>query len=147
MSILDRGAFTDLVLSWLRAGTLLVGDNIAPYEGGWLKGQPGDGGFVEYCVLSAGRVSAHPSRLCPGSRDYTLTYTLSSFTESRRSLDLLAHRGRLELVGKSKTIHVGYKITDVKVSSYGRIVRDDVTSPPLWSESDEIVLECTPSGN
>lgn len=142
---LNRGLFTTELLTRFRK-TLLCGDNIAPYEGGWPTGTPGEGVFTDYLVLTAGRVEIVESALRTACNDYDLHYVVSAFSSSRKGVDDLAHLAHEVVEAGNHPIIGSYKVQKISFKSYGRMVRNDATDPPLWSVADTLVVKCVPWG-
>lgn len=135
--------------TWLRGylGTaldpVLVGDGVAPEDGGWAEGTPNSAsGFAEYVVLKGERTSNMQARtaLCRTFSDsFHMAYRLSSFHTSRSAADdLLADAVEvMRTLGDAGTVAVGPQMEvyghQLWLDSVGGAVRDDSTYPKLWS--------------
>lgn len=143
--MLDRNELTDEFLAWYASAGLLVGDAIAPYEGGWTEGQQGVGSFVPYAVLGTGSATTGQRTLCADSYEYSVNYSMGIYGESRRKTDQFSHEIHLQLLGRTGHRFFGYKIVELKVASFGAISRNDSTSPASWSQQDSVVVHLTPA--
>jgi hypothetical protein len=146
--MIDSGALTDLVLEHLSVQTeVVIGDNAAPINVGWLKGQPNQNVFKPYAVLitSGGNVreQANFTGIDP---TWAVTWSLRTFGGSRKQVDWAAFVVRQALEGLMKQTFGSdpvYKIHAVEWQSLGSVNRLDTTDPPFWQIYDTFVTVCS----
>lgn len=147
----ERGPLTSWLLTRIgdqleEAGQLL-GDGVAPPEGGWTQGQPGQGDFIAYSVLMGGAATAGQPQTLGGSVDsdgWMLRYTLRSVGAVREQADWAGDAVRAAWHGlESTTMLLGpakWQVHVPAVTSMGQPVRNDAVQPPLWEVTDEVSL-------
>ena len=146
MSVLiDTGALTDLVLAHLGTANVLVGDGVAPAEGGWLSGQPGAGVFRPYATLVV--TGGVPAALGLDSDfpAWAVGFSLRSFGGSRSQCDAQAAlaRGAMEGLQQETFGAAAWVIAGVQWQALGAMVRVDASSPPFWQVFDTLALVCS----
>lgn len=135
----------DVLTQSLLVEATLVGDGVAPLDGGWEDGQPGVGEFVPYITVAGGTaVAGRETTMGTDYADWRVTYELRATAASRRQVDatgdqavdiLAARRGtrvRLE--------DADWKIVDVRMPVLGSPSRNDTTDPPYWEAADTVEL-------
>ena len=145
--MIDLGALTELLIAELGAVEgLLVGDGIAPMDGGWLQGQPNQSVFRPYVVLSSQGASPRENTPWTGTDPaWAVTWSLKHFAGSRKQLDWAALQARAAVHGITKTtfgVDV-YKVHALEWSSLGSINRIDSVDPPFWQAFDTFTLVCS----
>lgn len=127
----------ELLEALLAAGTdagLLMGDNVAPEEGGWVDGQPQSGLFRPYSVLMLGQSS--PSEdLCEPS-EWRVQFSLRHYGGSRRQLSAQANRARIEMI--LPWVGTSYVSMHSHLPSLGSVQRVDSVDPPYWQIYDAL---------
>lgn len=142
---MNRGLLTDHVISILEDHDLLVGDGVAPKEGGWVTGQPNVGRFIPYVVLMSGPGTVMDRAMNRvGSYDVKNLYYLRSFASTRRSVDKISHASRTALELVTPFIFEDFKAIHCMPSSLGATIRNDAQDPPLWQVYDTIEIHCVP---
>jgi len=148
--MIDHGALTDLLIYQLSTDTgELVGDGIAPAEGGWLKGQPNQSVYVPYMVLVSGGASVMINDL-DGNLDWTVNWSLRYFGGSRKQVDWIANKARNAIDGGPNNVlhntfgvNQPFKITAVQWTNLGAVSRVDTVNPPYWQVYDSFGLVCS----
>lgn len=147
--VFDHGSMTDLVLSRLQqaidAGVSssakpLVGDGVAPADGGWLQGQPGDGTFRPYTVLVSGGAVPRYLDVSTFAPDWAVSYSLRSFGGSRRQCDWMATLARKAAYAVHQGTFTGWQVIGLEWGSLGPVSRVDSTSPPFWQVFDNVTF-------
>lgn len=146
--IFSRGLLTDLVLDHLStmlgvAGPL-IGDAIAPLEGGWTGGQPGQGKFIAYSVLTPGTAS-HRERDPLGVDDtsWSASFSLRHVGGNRQQVEWAGDKTReaLSLLRKVPLSLDGpWRLLQPRFETLGAVSRNDSTDPPYWESADTVVL-------
>ena len=138
--MLDHGALTDYVLAALTAGIAanvtgsalpLVGDGVAPADGGWIHGQPGDGVFRPYVALVSGGASPINEHLDSFNPDWSVTFSLRSFGGSRKQCDWMATLMRGLIAGLAHHTVGSWSIIGIRWGSWGP-VRSRWRCAPCW---------------
>lgn len=148
MSIFSRGPLTDAVLDHLTAtlaGTgILIGDAIAPVQGGWSGGQPGEGNFVPYVVVGTGTASKHfQDPVGMSSASWIANYTLRCVGAMRTQCDWVGDKTRQAMViYKPKVIDLdgSWRVLKTTYDTLGPVNRNDSTDPPYWELLDTASL-------
>lgn len=143
---MNRGALTDTIITTLETHDLLVGDGVAPKEGGWESGQPNVGRFVPYVVVMAGSVQGVDRNIASGfTKDWMASYSLRTFSATRRTTDALAHAARTALEDCTPFVFGDdFKAIHVSISTIGSMQRNDASDPPLWQVFDSVEVHCVP---
>ena len=148
--LFDRGRVTDWIIDQLLSPALLpkvlVGDAVAPPEGGWPSGVPGGGNFVPYTVLSTGQ--ATPDRGTVGAvtpDTWILRYQLKHSGGMRQMVDWTADLVRHAWdVQPEVRLDMGegpqWKAYQFSVLTMGPVVRNDTVQPPYWDVVDDVAL-------
>jgi hypothetical protein len=145
-----RGPLTDWLLDYLEDrlaasdSALLLGDGIAPVEGGWTGGQPGKGEFRAYLVVSTGVVRHRDNDpLAGGDSSWLASYGLRGVGGSRQQADWAADQGR-EALNAARNIDLDlggpWRMQQARYESLGGVSRNDNTDPPYWEVSDTVAL-------
>ena len=147
--MIDHGALTDAIIAQLQTSGELVGDGIAPEEGGWLKGQPNRSVFVPYVVLVSAGSNVMINDL-DGNLDWTVNWNLRYFGGSRKQLDWIATKIRHTIdAGPNNLLHSifgdiePYKITAIQWQTLGSVNRVDTVNPPFWQCFDNLGFICS----
>ena len=142
---MKRGALTDFLITTLESHDIIVGDGVAPKDGGWESGQPNVGRFVPYVVVMGGSVEGIDRNVARGStKDWRASYSLRIFSATRRTTDALAFAAREALEDCTPFIFGSFKAIHVSVSTIGALQRNDASDPPLWQEFDSVEVLCVP---
>lgn len=142
---MNRGALTDFLITTLEGESLIVGDGVAPRNGGWESGQPNVGKFVPYVVVMAGSVQGVDRNVARGyTKDWMAAFSLRTFSATRRTTDALAFAAREALEDCTPFVFGGFKAIHVSVSTIGALQRSDASDPPLWQEFDSVEVHCVP---
>lgn len=158
--MLKRREVTDWLLNYLKEEGHVVGDILAPLEGGWQKRElsehvwdedyeEGDDDeldfpeFVPYVVVTP--LDAKPSVSANQGRyrnDWTLRYQLTWFGVSREQVENIADtaRGLTEIRPEVPT-DANFKINWVLTPTVGGIGYTTQLDPPGYSQSDTYELE------
>ena len=144
--MIDHGALTDLVLGHLQTVSgELVGDGIAPADGGWVKGQPNQSVFVPYSVLASGGASPTVTDF-RYTFDWRVSWSLRHFGGSRKQVDWIATKNRSAVEGLLQE-HFGvsdeFKIIGMSWDSLGAVNRIDTTNPAFWQAFDSFSFICS----
>lgn len=143
--MINQGAITDELLVLLADpdGVYKIGDNSAPDDGGWLKGQPGVNLFVPYVVLMTGSLAPRPPQPAIGEYHWFGTFELRHFAGSRAQLSAMSHKVRKQLTGKWTTGDAGdrYDVLHVHIDTLGAYQRVDTVDPPFWQSFDSFRIE------
>lgn len=145
--MLDVGAMTDLLLGLLTSdgvnADLLVGDGVAPLEGGWTTGTPNTGGFVPYVVLGFEGAMPTNSDLAYADPEWTTRWSMRHYGATREQADWIATAARTRILGALQlpfgTVDP-FRSIGINWSSLGAMQRNDATDPPYWSSSDNLNL-------
>lgn len=142
---MNRGALTDILITTLEQANLIVGDGVAPKDGGWEGGQPNVGRFVPYVVVMAGSVQGVDRNIASGfTKDWMASYSLRTFSATRRTTDALSFAARQALEDCTPFIFGKFKAIHVSVSTIGSMQRNDASDPPLWQVFDSVEVHCVP---
>lgn len=98
----ERGRLTDLLVAHMQGSavltdkSILLGDGIAPADGGWSKMQPGEDEFVGYVLLSTGQAvpAPTPETMRGAHTTWRCLYGLRSVGGSRKQADFVADKAR-----------------------------------------------------
>ena len=142
--MIDHGALTRLLLDHLGGIVQHVGDGVAPYEGGWMEGQPNSGVFVPYVVLVSQGAMPKVVTMC-NSYDWDVSWSLRSFGGSRRQCDWIATQVREAMEGIAKEVFGAdpYEVRNLMWGSLGAVQRIDTVDPPFWQVFDSFSLYCS----
>ena len=154
--MMDHGALVDAFLAHLSVTVALgftvgseplVGDGVAPVDGGWVNGQPDSGVFRPYSVLVDAGSSPRAADLAlsfPGA--WTCGWSVRSFGGSRKQCDWMATRARAAVDGMGRTVfgEDPWTVIGTEWSSLGSVVRIDSTNPPFWQVYDTLSLIVSP---
>jgi hypothetical protein len=158
--VFARGKLTDYLLAQLTdrlTGTaVLVGDGVAPKAGGWQGGQPGQGAFAPYVVLSTGEASSNsPQPLGQANADdWVCQYTLRSVGGLRKQADYAADVaiyvwnvfGALgEELDLGMETTRSWKLYRSDVLRMGPVTRNDEVDPALWEMTANLAVYLTKS--
>lgn len=147
--MIDVGALTEMLLEHLRDGSdALVGDGIAPKEGGWLQGQPNKDVFRPYLVLVSQGASPRENTPWTGTDPaWAVTWSLRSFGGSRKQADWVALAGRAAVAGITKRTFGTdeHKVHALEWGGLGSVNRIDSVDPPFWQIFDTFTLVCSRS--
>lgn len=152
--MIELGALTDLVLEHVADETgQLVGDGIAPPEGGWISGQPNAGVFAPYLVLaSVGTVPRFSSLddLTTAILSWEVSFQMRGYGGSRTQVDWVMTLGRSALEGLTHQTFGEddtYRIKATDWKSLGATTRNDSVDPPFWQVADTLYFLCSRTRN
>lgn len=143
--MIDTGSMTFLLLHHLSVGdpTLLVGDGVAPQEGGWTGGTPNTGSFTPYSVLAfQGAGPTHPD-VDKADPEWATRWSIGHYGGSRAQADWVATLSRTRLLASLKQIFGDsdpFKVISIVWTGLGGMSRNDQVDPPYWSASDTAIL-------
>ena len=145
--MIDHGALTDAILLAL-AEVELMGDGIAPPDGGWLMGQPNVVAFRPYGVLVDGGMNPIQSPQLSGltTPDWTASWSMRYFGGSRKQCEWIAGQFRPSIAGL-RGLEFGedvHKIVNVNPLMMGAVTRNDQVDPPYWQSFDNLTMHVTP---
>lgn len=144
--MIEHGALTDLLLTHLETESgQLVGDGIAPAEGGWADGQPNKGIFVPYMVAVSSGATVEINDMAYAI-DWRVNWSLRSFGGSRKQADWIATKSRNAVEGLLHSTFGTddpYKIIGVAWSALGPVTRIDTVNPPFWQTFDSFGFICS----
>lgn len=151
--MIDHGALTDLIISQISTTTgELVGDGIAPADGGWLQGQPNQNIFVPYTVVVSAGANVTINDL-DGRLDFQVNWSLRHFGGSRKQCDWIAQKTRDAIDGgPNNLLHqnfgsvMQYKITAIQWQTLGAVSRVDTVNPAFWQAYDSVGIVCARQG-
>lgn len=151
--MIETGALYQLLFDRLDsiADTLLVGDNIAPKDGGWLQGQPNVSVFRPYVVLMQGPTTpVTPDRIVPSHSEWNVSFSVRTFAGAPAQLRTYSQRVRNAIDGFEKA-YFGtedvFKVVHTHFDQLGSLVRDDAVDPPYWQTFDAVRCEVSRSRN
>ena len=145
--MLDTGALTNLVIEQITLGSAqLVGDGIAPTDGGWLRGQPNVDAFVPFTVVAFTGASVKvpgEMTLVKAQEFWLASFQLRYHGGSRPQTDWIAMEAReaVEILQNRQFGAVPYKVAFIEWRQLGGVVRNDVTDPPAWTATDNFTLQ------
>lgn len=147
--MIDHGALTDAIIAQLTATGELIGDGVAPADGGWLKGQPNQSVFAPYTVLVSTGANVMINDL-DGNLDWTVNFNLRHFGGSRKQVDWIANKTRIAVdAGPNNLLHSTFgtvevfKITAIQWQNLGSVTRVDTVNPPYWQCFDSVGFVCS----
>lgn len=142
--MLDRSELTRIFIERASSSGVLVGDHIAPKEGGWSEGQPGVGEYRAYAVVKAMNVRINPSSMCVGQYDCTATYTVSCFGTTRVQADVTSMLVREAFLKEPFRLDVpnGMRVNLIWCTGIGASDRIDESDPKAWRVVDTYSVEC-----
>lgn len=140
---LDRNMLLRFLMSYIKDHGVLVGDHVAPKEGGWVQGQPGTSAFVPYTVVFTGPVTITQSTFMPGGYDARMTITTRSFGATREQADSISYLVR-EALAEKKPDAGGFRTNLLWPTNIGAADRLDDVDPKMWRVVDTFSAECTP---
>lgn len=143
--MIQVGALTEALIEALKTNTgQLVGDGIAPPNGGWKGGQPGQGVFVPYLVVAQGAASAIYDGLDDATVAWLIPYAVTAHGGSRKQADWMMSQSRLD-VEHFRVFRFGdpvWKTIGAAYVSMGAPEHNTSVDPPAWSIRDTIALRC-----
>lgn len=144
-AVFTRGFLTDQLNDMLEsslAGKVLVGDGIAPLEGGWSEGQPGEGEFRTYITINAGPARANnKSPLGMSNDSWLVDYSVRAVGGNRQQADWAADRFREALVVfPSNYGDPNWRVIKRQFVALGAAARNDQVDPPYWELVDSVGL-------
>jgi len=152
--MMEMGSLTELVIDHVAdISGQLVGDGIAPAEGGWVSGQPNSGIFAPYLVIvSTGAAPRYSSMddLTTAILTWEVSYQMRGYGGSRAQVDWVMTVGRSALEGLTHSVfgvHDTYRIKATDWKSLGATVRNDAVDPPYWQVADSFYFLCSRTRN
>lgn len=117
---------------------LLMGDNLAPAEGGWVNGQPQSGLFKPYTVLMLMQ-SSPTDGFCEPPKEWVTQFSVRHYGASRAQLSRQANTARVALLvpwvdGQWRSMRMHWE-------SFGSVQRVDSTDPPFWQCYDALTVQ------
>jgi hypothetical protein len=147
--VIDHGALTDKILTQLATSGELIGDGVAPVDGGWLQGQPNQSVFVPYTVLVSTGSNVMINDF-DGNLDWTINFNLRHFGGSRKQVDWVANKTRAVVdAGVNTLLHATfgttevYKVTAIQWQALGAVNRVDTVNPAFWQCFDTVGFVCS----
>lgn len=148
--IFARGLLTDWLLDYTEAGlanagvNLLIGDAIAPLDGGWSGGQPGEGVFRPYVVVSTmATVANQNDPLGSDNTSWRANYSVRAVGGSRQQVEWAGDRSRLILSDIRRVtldLEGAWQVQRSRYDTLGAVQRNDSTDPPYWEATDTLAL-------
>lgn len=144
--MIDTGSLVEEVLFRLRDGGKLIGDGVAPPEGGWSVGSPNVDQFVPYSVLGFNGATTTLPDLSTNP-DWDVAFAIRHYGGSRKQADWQATRVR-NVIEMSRGLTFSgspfnYKVIGVYRWQLGTLDRNDQVDPPYWQTFDSFVLMCS----
>ncbi len=148
--MIEVGELTKNLLSHLESvgGGLLVGDGIAPFDGGWLEGQPNVSAFRPYTVLQGGQAAPmQRDRMVPSESEWQVTYQTRTFSGSTTQLRTYAQKVRNVVTAYADPFGVAdvFNVVHTHCAQLGMEQRNDAVDPPYWSVTDAWRIEVSRS--
>jgi hypothetical protein len=142
--MIDTGAMTNLIETTLEGSPadLLVGDGIAPLEGGWTLGTPNLGGFAAYTVLAFDGATPINPDVAKAEPEWSTRWAMRHHGGSREQADWVAlvSRSRLTQMLQKQFGVDPFKVIGVQWNQLGAMSRNDSVDPPFWTASDSVIL-------
>lgn len=142
---LYRGPLTDHLLEALTVVGKPVGDGLRPPGAGWV-GQPNAPGskYIPFLVLSSSTSTRGNGPLGKPQSDWQINYLVSCYGVQRQQCDWMADKAR-DVLGdlRNTNVQLGpreYRIQQVWTQTIGGITPSNATDPPIWSQSDQLVI-------
>lgn len=145
---LARAGLTGAIITHLTTtlGTgCLVGRGSAPPEGGWVKGQPGNGAFVNYTVLKTGNAvtpaRGEPEGMGRGKVSWEVNYSLTTAGALESHVDDTADLVRAaiaSLAGPFVLRDDTWSLQLLRVPRLGPTVPNNSVDPPFWEVTDDV---------
>jgi hypothetical protein len=145
MSVVRRGDLTDHLLAALKVNGLLVGDGVAPDDGGW-DDDPNapNSSYLPYVVVMPQTAQAGTGSLGDNETDWQIPYTLASYGVTREQVEWFADESRVIFKSCEKDLVLmdgdKWQITQFLVMSIGGIARNDSMEPSEFSQIDLVSL-------
>jgi len=145
-SVLTTKVISHLVMTLAPAG-IQVGRGMAPPEGGWTQGQPGEGTFVPYVTLKTGTATTPAGMSDPVGRSrnsWEVGYVLTSTGALESQADDVGDQVRAAITalqGPFSLRGVDWVLQQVRTPRLGATTRNDSTDPPFWDVSDDVSLQ------
>lgn len=143
--VLSRRLLTNWFIGYLKSSIDYVGDGVAPPDAGWNKGQPDQGQFTPYVVVSI----SNSAGSFAGVNDlitWRVFWTVGAHGATREQADWVADKARALYCGmwpcKLTTVD-GWRLNLVEYQM-GSLIRQDSTDPPYWSTSDTVIFTLNP---
>lgn len=143
-----RGDLTTVFLRYL-AATLMIGDGVAPDEGGWDDdANKPTSTYYPYGVLTPLTTPEASGSIAESNAYVIAPYSISYYGISREQLELMSDRGRevASNLGRSQHTLQGlnqsevWKIMQARCNSIGGISRSDNVEPSLYTQTDVISI-------
>lgn len=147
--MIEQGTLTEDVVTLLSNVITEVGDNLAPVNGGWVKGQPNVNAFIPYAVVMTGELRPRSTHAGCSYQEWDAFYSIRYFGGSREQLSRVTQTGREELAFKRWITGTNdrYDIVQTHFPSLGSITRIDNVDPPFWQVYDSVRFELDRSRN
>lgn len=144
--VIKRSLLTKAVFDLLK-GQVLIGRGVAPPEGGWSAGQPGQGTYVPYVVLKTGAAitpgPGQPERLGRVRTSWVVSYAFTYHGKMESAVDEYADVVRDEIIALDKALTIDgveWRVQQVKFDRLGATEIDNSTSPGHWRLTDDVSL-------
>jgi hypothetical protein len=141
--VISIPALTDIVLTAMRSNGIMVGDGVAPMEGGWSSGTPNVAGFTPYTVLAFNGATPTNPEIVASDPDWSCAWLLRHFGGSREQADWVGDQMRNNVVATLKQkfgVADPYKVSGIVWSNLGALSRNDQVDPPYWQSQDSVTL-------
>ena len=147
--MIEQGTLTEDVIAFFVSEGLEVGDNLAPANGGWVKGQPNVNAFVPYVVVMTGDVRPKQGAAGCSYEEWDAFFSIRYFGGSREQLSKVTQTGRNLLAFKRWITGVDdrFDVIQTHFVSLGAVTRVDTVDPPMWQVYDSIRFELDRSRN
>jgi hypothetical protein len=150
--VIEVGRLTEALITHLQVQTspaLVIGDGIAPREGGWQQGQPNVHVFRPYAVVITGPATmARPDRVAPNGSEWSVSYSVRTFAGSPSQLRTYYQRVRNAVDTFNKVLFGAddaFKVVHAQFEQLGSETRDDSVDPPYWQVFDAVRVEASRS--
>ena len=143
-SSIHRGDLTAYLISVI-SPAIMVGDAVAPAEGGW-DDDPNDpsSSYVPYVVMTPQTSGEASGSLGDSNFDHQLPYSFTFYGVSRDQVEFYADKGRdliTNLARERVQLSDGeWKVQQTRCTSIGGVARTDNSEPSEFAQTDVIVL-------
>lgn len=142
MSTVSGRTLTDSVIGVLTDADLVVGDGVAPDDGGW-QGAPGQSAFVPFAVVHAVAGGSTDGPLGEPDEFGESLIHVTGVGSTREQAEWVADVARSALITPGAVAQAGRSVSIVRVDSLGGCRRDDDPEPPEWLTGDRFRIFTT----